>query len=271
MQGLRCSSRKGANFAVVGILILLEALVGYSRLLVGVSSFIVVPHQQPVIPDNHDEQHRRDPEMTNMKTAVDMRESTGTLLYSNLRGDRSGSAILDMMYAHAYSYIAGNTYGGACSDGAFPTYTTVPKRYYDTAMLIELLGLSEELKLACPTSNSTTRIMGDKEYRKIGMPEAWLNFMKNKTRQADWFQGAQEGQHKIAVHIRRGDVDPCYKFALGHYSRYLPNSYYMALIEKYRKEGSQVTIFSESKSFESFALFQAKGYNVKLDGNITDV
>jgi len=83
---------------------------------------------------------------------------------------------------------------------------------------------------------------------------------------------------RIAVHIRRGDVEPCGKNGM----RYLPNSYYLALIDiyteklkqrmkstgvnNYTSEEIEVRIFSQSGSHESFDVFRNLGYTLKLDG-----
>lgn len=95
--------------------------------------------------------------------------------------------------------------------------------------------------------------------------------MKNQVAQQDWFRGHQkEQQHKIVVHIHRGDVTPCFRLEFG-YICYLPNSYYMALIETYRQEDSEVTIFSESQSFENWTDLEVKGYKLVLDGDMSNV
>jgi hypothetical protein len=69
----------------------------------------------------------------------------------------------------------------------------------------------------------------------------------------------------IAVHIRRGDVDLC---CLPF--RYLPNSHYLRLIEKYAAThaDARVVIFSESKSFEPLDVFSNKGYELMFDGDV---
>jgi hypothetical protein len=87
----------------------------------------------------------------------------------------------------------------------------------------------------------------------------------------------QESQ-RIAVHIRRGDITPCRPRTRG-YPRYLPNQHYLKLIDRYtstststaQTKASQVVIYSESESFESFDVFRERGYQVVLDGSIGDV
>ena len=97
--------------------------------------------------------------------------------------------------------------------------------------------------------------------------------------------------YTIAVHIRRGDIGPCRPRTRG-YHRYLPNSHYLRLIERYKpkdriddstktstsattttptKTQTRIIIYSESESFESFDDFTKLGYDVVLDGNINIV
>ena len=79
--------------------------------------------------------------------------------------------------------------------------------------------------------------------------------------------------YTIAVHIRRGDVDPC-----TYMNRYLSNEYYLKLIKKYYKQVPKqyqkvvVDIYSESSSYESFDVFQkVYKYNVHLDDTLYNV
>ena len=78
--------------------------------------------------------------------------------------------------------------------------------------------------------------------------------------------------HTIAVHIRRGDITPCRPRTRG-FPRYLPNEHYLKLIDRYNNNNnSRVVIFSESENaFESFDEFTQKGYQVVLDGDISEV
>ena len=87
--------------------------------------------------------------------------------YSRTRGDRAGSAILDMLMAHAYAFWQNQSslssssslhtrqggvtsrYGGAC--GTIP-FITLPNQ----RKLIATLGLQSELTYSCPPAPTTT-------------------------------------------------------------------------------------------------------------------
>ena len=79
--------------------------------------------------------------------------------------------------------------------------------------------------------------------------------------------------YTIAVHIRRGDVDPC-----TYLNRYMSNDYYLKLIKQYYKlvpvqyEKIVVDIYSQSESYESFDIFdKVYGYNLHLDDSLYNV
>ena len=96
---------------------------------------------------------------------------------------------------------------------------------------------------------------------------------------------AKDELFRIAVHMRRGDVDPCQ-----HETRYLPNSYYLQMIQEYvdkymaaaaaaaRAANSndsatatvanvRVTIYSEQESFEPWDEFLRRNYSLVLGTN----
>lgn len=191
--------------------------------------------------------------------------------YSNTRPDRAGGAIQDMLMCHAYAFARNATYGGACGE-------VTPYRK-EQEYLLSTIGLTTILPFACPTQESLTfniSIIVDwteyvltKEDTAIWTPE-WLQNIRQHIRY--YYPPASSSQNPnynppftIAVHIRRGDVDPCC-----WPRRYLPNSHYLHLIEKYAAAytDSRVVIFSESKSFEPLDVFSNKGYELILDGDV---
>ena len=69
----------------------------------------------------------------------------------------------------------------------------------------------------------------------------------------------------VVVHIRRADVNMDYE-QTGDYYRYIPNSYFLNLLEKIRRPNDHVIIFSQKT--ESFEEFVNEGYDVKLDTSV---
>lgn len=69
-----------------------------------------------------------------------------------------------------------------------------------------------------------------------------------------------------ALHLRRGDVQPTGRWA----DRYLPNAYFLDLLRKLRQRcpSLHATVYSESRSAESFDEFRALGCDLRLDADI---
>ena len=198
-------------------------------------------------------------------------------MYSICRQDRSGSAIMDMLNAQAHALWHNVTYAGACClKSAFPRKETVH--------LIQQLNLEKMLPFGCPDGigphlnlspiNGTglsPLILNAEVYSK-GYPHhftaAWRETIHQVALdQANLVTLRPDRPFEIAVHVRRGDVSPC-----KHKHRYLPNAYYLALIDQYTPTKSErknrpvrVTIFSESDSFEPFDAFWARNFTVELD------
>lgn len=213
------------------------------------------------------------------------------VLYSPPRGDRSGSAIMDMLMAHAFAWTLGRHYGGVCG----PIYPSA----HDHRRLINVLGLGDELLYPlvpeyCETfadSNTSMKVpnhvyLGWKD-TQIFSPE-WFHFIQQRRKrplQALLPQRLQlppsqediyEHEHRIIVHIRRGDITPCDD---PFYLRYIPNSHYLELIDQYAVRNDtfyNVTIYSEPLSFESWQDFSVShksnvAYHLALGDDITDV
>ena len=211
------------------------------------------------------------------------RNMTQTLYYySHTRGDRPGSAILDMLMAHAYVFLQNATttdnsislYGGACGDTPFVTLPNQQK-------LIRTLGLETELPFACPSqrnelSSANRLILEYSDYDSMVSQTfrgAWLEHIRSKSR---WDTRQEQERHgrpcQIVVHVRRGDVTLC-----GSKSRrYFPNQYYIHLIQQHLPQNGKtcnVSIFSNLQDpkahnahepREPWQDFSSRGYNVFL-------
>jgi hypothetical protein len=200
--------------------------------------------------------------------------TTSTRIFSNTRFDRSGSAIQDMLMAHAYAFREGATYGGACGPS---DHLSQSQHLIDDA-----LGLTLVLPFACPSESTDILVDRTKYYTsediRIWTPE-WIHYIQQQPqvlRVNNHSSVAVPADHPLTIvaHIRRGDLNPCC-----WEGRYLPNSHYLTLIERYLQLHGQeeektnhinVIIFSESQSFESFDDFRNKGYQVVLDGEPAD-
>jgi hypothetical protein len=191
------------------------------------------------------------------------------VFYSMARHDRAGSQALEMLLLNAYAYHHGATYGGACIVG------NATDKQIESKTVIEgtnLTGISKFLKYACPPGgrDDPSIVYGLYPWlliRKIVTTE-WLNYLHANI---PYPVEPPNNIFKIAVHIRRGDVTPCTGLNV---HRYLPNSYYLDMIDKYlplaslpehRNKTVEVVIHSVSKSFESLDEFVARNYTVKLN------
>ena len=202
-------------------------------------------------------------------------------LYSIGRKDRSGSVISDMLYAHAFAFAHNVTYAGACF-----TVKGLPKK--DTRHLLQELHWNSILPFACPPGvdsslnlfkpNATelSPLMLNDDVYRFNMREnyftpAWrASIQKIVMTEHSAVHSAErrnDKSYEIAVHVRRGDVSPC-----TYVRRYLHNEHYLKLIDQFTPTPEErenrpvhVTIYSESDSFESFDVFQQRGYTLELD------
>jgi hypothetical protein len=198
--------------------------------------------------------------------------SSGAVVYSWARRDRSGSGIIDMLMAHAYAFKHNMTYMGACENSMM---TKESKGYVKTRKyVISAIGLASVLPFACP--NNTSQILGEKVYRKT-MREAWtgewLQLIRSHVKFKDGGNGGQRDYNytgrppQVSMHVRRGDVHPCGVVP----ERYLSNSHYLALLKKYTPPNANVTIHSNRQSFEAWSDFESLNYTLDLDTDIINV
>jgi len=206
----------------------------------------------------------------NQTTRV-VQDATKEVIYSRARFDRSGASIQDMLSAHSYAFEMNATYGGLCG---------IPKHANNIKRLIRSIGLQDELKFACPAGVNASGAVDEFNsprgpYVRFPKSDEWIQYIQSKISFPE--EEDEESVFHIAVHIRRGDIDICAKdWTLAY--RYLPNEYFLNLIEEnlpkqsnLRSRRVQVDIYSESGSTESFDEFQSKGFNLHLDTDIADV
>jgi hypothetical protein len=204
------------------------------------------------------------------------------IMYSMCRGDRSGSVIADMMYAHAFAHAHNITYGGNCC-----VRRGLPRD--DTRELLDALHWNTIFPFNCPAGvdNIKFNILRPNatEIHPLLLNAEVYRFGINTTNfKHDWKVSVQseleqysevrtDASFHMAVHVRRGDVSPC-----RHMRKYLPNSHFLALIDKYMPNATVlngrsvvVTIYSESDTYEPFDVFQDRKYKLELDTDLPQV
>jgi hypothetical protein len=180
-------------------------------------------------------------------------DESSTVFYSVARPDRSGAIVGDMLIAHAYAFSQNLTYGGACD------VDEAPERLEQAKALITTLGLDDVLKFSCPSDKAKPSFMSPRKYRakkSSALSDSYLQHVRSQVHYPPERHGG------AVIHMRRGDVSPCGKYA----NRYLPNSYYQEIIADFIPPGMNVTILSESESAESFDDFS--NYTLWLDSDL---
>lgn len=204
-------------------------------------------------------------------------------IYSQLRKDQSGWVIFDMLKAHAYTFFSskGNVdaiYGGACGESVHKS---------DVQKVLRAVGWDEILPLKCPVENDTlariypSSLFEKSHGRRMGS-SAWRRFIQNHSDYSYFDEVATKSQRKddnrtvasIVVHVRRRDVTPCC-----YPGWYLPNSYFLQMIDKFKKEfenagrDAKVYIFSQQESYEPWDDFVSNNTDIRLhfDGPVGEV
>lgn len=193
------------------------------------------------------------------------------VFYSSLRDDRSGAVIHDMLFAHAHAYRHNLEYGGACS------YSKDQRAFQEDPLqqthrnLLQAVGLSNVLNIKFCQREETYLLLPKNVYYRNDeyFSHDYL------TRLHSLRQSTSNAATKVAIHIRRGDVTPCFE-KYDVFNRYSPNQLYLDVLHKVMAERpnyyhpSQVEIFSETESKPERVEPAFAEYNLRLDGNVTD-
>lgn len=205
--------------------------------------------------------------------------------FSRARNDRAGAALLDMLLCHAFAWREQVRYGGSCIvQHSNISSTTINSTHFQQQQqqeqLIQWMGLQDELPFACPTDRFGI-LLNRHDYfahdTKV-FTQAWLDHIQSvagptlllhhyNRRQYPVPVTTTQNTLQVAVHVRRGDVTPCTEP-----ERYLANSYYLALLDRYLPTDNQVavnvTIYSDadadSSSLEDWKDFTDRGYTLAL-------
>ena len=157
-------------------------------------------------------------------------------------------------------------------------------------MLLEL-GLEDMFPFACPSKQdlksgravelSNTQVREASYPVMFHYPPTWLDSLRARTAQVIpqlQLSSNQTSLIQVAVHVRRGDLTPCSR-KKAVVERYLPNTYYLKVMDRYLPEycgeditrNCQVIIYSQSKSVEDFTPFVERGYQLSLDADVAAV
>jgi hypothetical protein len=248
------------------------------------------------------------------------------ILYSYLRKDQSGWVIMDMLKAHSWAYERNITYGGACGESRHKKdiQNVLTLSGFDKILPLKCpptTKIHEDNNNNNNNNNNTKTFAAmvhddgtrhvlyhasiyEKDYKQRLESLDWkyhvqqqLNYNNNDDEYNNSSSSNNNNNNndqlrpnqtqtktiRLVVHIRRRDVTPCC-----YPEWYLPNAYFVAMIDKYvqlaRQEEEeeeypsrsaaniQVDIFSQADSFESWTPF-LEGYNnlnmhLHLDGEV---
>jgi hypothetical protein len=243
-------------------------------------SQMIQPIQGSVVVSGEATKNAEDSQMMHPNVTLFTPPNNHHIAYSNARRDRSGSAISNMLAAHAYAFHHNMTYGGAClrlpKDATHSTIQKFEKHIKQHQALIDAIGLNGLIGFLHCSTNQTAALISSKRYMEADAfwytPE-WLEYMHQHIDYPLLSKKKKDNSNstrlEVAVHVRRGDIQPCNRWS----HRYLPNSYYQRILDEYLvdEDKAQVTIFSEKNSFEPLAEFSAKNYTLKLDTDLTSV
>ena len=233
---------------------------------------------------------------TSVQHETNKTTATSVQFFSRARHDRAGGALLDMLLCHAFAWQEGVSYGGTCIEKASTkndnhNNESHPPHIAQQEQLLQWLGLEKELPWACP-HDRTGILMNRHDYFAQDtaiFTNAWLAHVRSivaartRIRRHLASSSSSRGVYQVAVHVRRGDVTAC-----AEPQRFLPNSYYLALLDQYvlPKSGDgtavNVTIYSDavtgeedaasSSSFEQqWQDFTQRDYTVERGTDLTQV
>lgn len=176
--------------------------------------------------------------------------------YSRLRFDRSGSVIRHMLWHSLHAYQTNTTYCGACGTSQ---HSPVVKR------LLNAMGLLEELPLLGDECLDGVDFLKKLKWPNLGVfrSDAFARWRKrmmgivqghivggnhsiqegDSDHGEEWWQ--QRRPYTDVAHVRRGDLDLGTAARGREKSMYLPNDYYIQLIERYKRPGGRVVVHTE--------------------------
>jgi hypothetical protein len=192
--------------------------------------------------------------------------------FYRLRCDRSGAKIMSMLRCESYCFINNLAFGGAIDRSS--KYNSNKLRYRELQKYLEeCKSLCKFLNLPEPQLNTELFLHSNITYDEITeniFDKTYLNFLYERCRSNFIKLNNNDNVYIIAIHIRRGDVTANGKWS----ARYIPNSYYINLIDRLKKNASkynkniQIYIFSERITDSPFDVFQNMDCILMLDVDV---
>jgi hypothetical protein len=182
--------------------------------------------------------------------------------YSISRVDRCGSQVNEDIFVYAHCIQLNLDFVGPVGNNWFKEHTK----------LTELLNLPLPIKELA--HNLDLVKIEESDYSKEIYPDrndlitpSFIDHLRKRS-SANINYDIRFGNPKVVIHIRRGDVS-----FHTHSHRYIPNSYFLNLVRNFIEisPSSDITIFSESNSSESFDDFIRLGCKVLLDTDLADI
>ena len=202
---------------------------------------------------------------------------------------------MELLLLDSFAFRHNGVAGGACVDwiehDSNDTQVNVvmsvfAQRLRDKKFMINVLGLQDVAHFACPTQqdlddglavkldrsnySNTGRLFTNEWYHSLQARSTFFNQHSSRT--------PGDTLH-IAVHVRRGDYNPCYFTA----NKYLPNEYYLEVLDEYLPEictedvQCNVTIYSDNSHAQrqvvppDYTPFLERNYTLDLNSSAADV
>mmetsp|Transcript_27293 Transcript_27293/g.54596 ORF Transcript_27293/g.54596 Transcript_27293/m.54596 type:complete len:348 (+) Transcript_27293:43-1086(+) len=183
-------------------------------------------------------------------------------IYSKLRGDRGGSVIRNMLLHSFHAFKSNTTYCGGCGH-----------RSPSIAKMLTAIGLNEVLpllKIKCledvTVHSGTNATWMDRIKIDSGeiVSEAFSNWRNGLTKNVYMHTLSEETEKascKISVHVRRGDLDPSTAAKWSERLKYLPNAYYLDLIDRElsRRQNKLCSVVIHTE--EAYFMMRGRGKN----------
>lgn len=182
----------------------------------------------------------------------------------------------------ALAFASGGIVGGACPphlEGKKLKH--LEKHIHQFVPLLKAFGMDKDFRYECPTEEEKASgeavMMGEggmaRQNYTLLYSHEWLENLRARYAPPR-LRKREDGRLRIAVHVRRGDINMCNTFKW----RYLPNKFYLEMFDLYLPsicgvnvtETCYVEIHSVSKSLESFRPFINRGFIMKLDSDLED-